>query len=101
MVQLDTPRASGAAPGRRPGAPEPEIPADDRGLVVVDSDLCKGCALCVLYCPPTVLAMSTGLNPHGYHPATYAGAGCTGCAICFYVCPEPGSITVYRREDAR
>ena len=74
------------------------IPSDERGHVTIAGDLCKGCALCVLYCPPAVLAIAGGLNRHGYHAATYAGSGCTGCAICFYVCPEPGAVTVYRRE---
>jgi NAD-dependent dihydropyrimidine dehydrogenase PreA subunit len=80
---------------------EPEIPPGDRGLVVIDQDLCKGCSLCVLFCPPKVISLAESLNPHGYHPATYAGAGCTGCAICFYVCPEPGTISVYRREEEK
>jgi len=78
-----------------------EIPEAERGLVVVDPDLCKGCSLCVLYCPPEVLSLFDGLNRHGYHPAVYAGTGCTGCAICFYVCPEPGAIAVYRRDAKR
>jgi NAD-dependent dihydropyrimidine dehydrogenase PreA subunit len=77
---------------------EPKIPEGERGLVVVDPDLCKGCSLCRLYCPPAVLSLIGGLNRHGYHPAVYAGSGCTGCAICFYVCPEPGAISVYRRD---
>jgi Pyruvate/2-oxoacid:ferredoxin oxidoreductase delta subunit len=83
----------------RPATPAiPAIPEGDRGLVVINANLCKGCSLCVLYCPPAVISMAGGLNPHGYHPATYAGAGCTGCAICFYVCPEPGTISVYRQS---
>jgi Pyruvate/2-oxoacid:ferredoxin oxidoreductase delta subunit len=80
---------------------EPEIPAGDRGLVAIDQELCKGCSLCVVFCPPKVISLSDGFNAHGYHPATYSGSGCTGCAICFYVCPEPGTISVYRREEEK
>jgi 2-oxoglutarate ferredoxin oxidoreductase subunit delta len=66
----------------------------DRGLLRVDMDECKGCGLCVEACPPRVIRLSEQLNHYGYRTATYAGAGCTGCGICFLACPEPGAITV-------
>jgi NAD-dependent dihydropyrimidine dehydrogenase PreA subunit len=68
----------------------------DRGLLRIDVDECKGCALCVEACPPNVIRLSERLNHSGYRTAIYAGAGCTGCGICFMVCPEPGAITVLR-----
>ena len=68
----------------------------DRGLVQVDGNECKGCGLCVEACPPKVIGMSERLNHYGYHTATYVGTGCTGCGICFMVCPEPGAIRVLR-----
>lgn len=74
--------------------------ARDRGEVVVDTDECKGCGLCVEACPPRVLQLSMELSRHGYHPAEYLGSGCTACGICYYVCPEPGGITVLRRQAA-
>jgi len=58
---------------------------------------CKGCGLCIHYCPKGVIEASHSLNSHGYHPARYKGEGCTGCGICFYTCPEPGAITVYMK----
>jgi NAD-dependent dihydropyrimidine dehydrogenase PreA subunit len=70
----------------------------DRGLIRVDSDECKGCALCIEACPPKVLALSQRLNHYGYRTATYSGSGCTGCGICFFACPEPGAITVLRLD---
>ncbi len=68
----------------------------DRGMLRVDVEECKGCGLCVEACPPKVIALSERLNHYGYRTATYAGAGCTGCGICFMVCPEPGAITVLK-----
>lgn len=68
----------------------------DRGLLQVDVNECKGCGLCVEACPPKVIGMSERLNHYGYRTATYAGSGCTGCGICYLVCPEPGAITVLR-----
>ena len=64
--------------------------------VILNSEECKGCGLCVEACPPKVLRLSDGLNRYGYHPAAYAGKGCTGCGICFFACPEPGGIRVLR-----
>jgi NAD-dependent dihydropyrimidine dehydrogenase PreA subunit len=69
----------------------------DRGLLRVDVNECKGCGLCIEACPPKVIRLSEHLNHFGYRTATYLGAGCTGCGICFMACPEPGAITVLRR----
>ena len=67
-----------------------------RGNVLVDTEECKGCGLCVESCPPECLELLPELNAYGVHAAHYTGDGCTGCGICFYCCPEPGAITVYR-----
>ena len=72
------------------------VEKQDRGVLQVDVDECKGCGLCVEACPPKVIALSERLNHYGYRTATYAGTGCTGCGICFMVCPEPGAITVLK-----
>jgi len=81
-----------------PDAPNAVKP--DRGMVLMNSDECKGCGLCIEACPPKVLALADHLNRYGYHPAVYLGAGCTGCGICFFACPEPGGIKVLRRQAA-
>jgi NAD-dependent dihydropyrimidine dehydrogenase PreA subunit len=66
-------------------------------MVIVNSEECKGCGLCVAACPPKVMRLAEVLNHYGYHTAEYLGAGCTGCGICFFACPEPGGIMVLRR----
>lgn len=71
----------------------------DRGLLRVNGDECKGCGLCIEACPPKVISLSERLNHYGYRTATYAGKGCTGCGICFLACPEPGAITVLRLQS--
>ena len=65
--------------------------------VEIESNLCKGCNLCIEACPVNVLRISDKLNVMGYHPVEYTGSGCTGCSICFYVCPEPGTFRIYKR----
>ena len=75
--------------------------AQARGKVVVNTQECKGCGLCIDSCPPKVLELGADLNLYGGHPAQYKGEDCTGCGICFYCCPEPGGITVYRMASPR
>ena len=65
---------------------------------VIDSDICKGCNLCVAACPTDVLVISEKLNSKGFHYAEYTGEGCVGCGNCFYTCPEPSAVTVYLKD---
>src|SRR5262245_54035808 len=71
-----------------------------QGRIVIDSERCKGCELCIGVCPQHVIAMSALFNSRGYRPAELvdpAGA-CTGCAVCALICPDT-AITVYRRAN--
>ena len=68
----------------------------DVPTMVVNSELCKGCQLCVGACPKHVIAISEKLNSASYHPAYYTGSDCIGCGLCFYACPEPGAIRVVK-----
>jgi 2-oxoglutarate ferredoxin oxidoreductase subunit delta len=64
--------------------------------IEVDDDLCKGCGICIEYCPPKVIELADRISLKGYHPATLKDDdGCTGCAICGKVCPDL-AIEVYR-----
>ena len=55
----------------------------------IDDSLCKGCALCVYYCPRDVLAMSPRANPKGYaRVEIYDEAACVGCRLCEIACPD-------------
>ena len=73
-----------------------------QGRIVIDSERCKGCALCAGVCPPRVIHMAETFNSKGYRPAQLvdpAGA-CTGCAVCAIICPDV-AITVYRQPAPR
>ena len=72
-----------------------------KGAIVVDTERCKGCNLCVVACPlhppPPVIALNAKqVNKKGY---TFAHQvledTCNGCASCATVCPD-GCITVYK-----
>jgi 2-oxoglutarate ferredoxin oxidoreductase subunit delta len=59
------------------------------GKIHVIEERCKGCALCVEYCPCGVLEMSEAFNRKGYHPPLVVEpAACVACQFCEEVCPE-------------
>lgn len=65
--------------------------------VVIDQDRCKGCNLCVEFCPQHALRLAEGLNVIGYHPAELHDPDkCNSCTLCAMMCPE-GGMSVYRK----
>lgn len=87
-------------------------------IAKIEKDTCKGCELCVHFCPKKVLLMSDSyfskknsnppdeglddldisheINSKGYKFAVLVKqSGCIGCATCARVCPEV-AITVYK-----
>ena len=68
------------------------------GAVVVDTETCKGCEVCIGSCPTNVLRMSPVVNSKGYKYAYMENPdNCTGCSNCSIVCPD-AAITVYRTK---
>lgn len=67
-----------------------------KGYIEIDQGMCKGCEVCIAFCPKKSLSVSDKVNAAGYFPAAFnSGAECTGCAVCAVVCPE-AVIEVYR-----
>jgi 2-oxoglutarate ferredoxin oxidoreductase subunit delta len=67
-----------------------------KGTIIIAGESCKGCELCITFCPKDVIKLSEKLNAAGYPSAVFIDNGqCTGCAICALVCPEV-AIEVYR-----
>ena len=58
-----------------------------RGTVVMATERCKGCELCIPACRPGVLSMSAEVNRTGYRYPVLA-PGCTACRACHAVCPD-------------
>lgn len=57
--------------------------------VEIMPEYCKGCGLCINYCPKKVLGLSEGINEFGYRYAVMMDEeNCITCAICSTVCPD-------------
>ena len=55
----------------------------------LDAKRCKGCGLCIAFCPKKILAIGSRLNAKGYRPPEIADNGqCTGCGFCAMMCPD-------------
>ncbi|MDR2394816.1 MAG: 4Fe-4S dicluster domain-containing protein [Treponema sp.] len=68
------------------------------GTVVIDREVCKGCLLCIHFCPMKVLEADLQPNAMGSYPSQAVRLEhCTGCGNCFEVCPDL-CITVYTLE---
>jgi 2-oxoglutarate ferredoxin oxidoreductase subunit delta len=69
------------------------------GKIVIDENMCKGCALCVRACPVQVVKISPRINAKGYFPAEFVDSDgkCTGCTLCAIMCPDV-AIEVYREK---
>lgn len=69
------------------------------GKITVDTEICKGCNLCVSICPKDVMALDREvLNSKGYNPAVCTDEEeCIACGFCGIICPD-SAITVERVE---
>ena len=67
-----------------------------KGYIQIDQEFCKGCQLCISFCPKGCIDITEHLNTTGYQPVALNDSNsCSGCAVCALVCPEV-AIEVYR-----
>lgn len=72
-----------------------------RGQVYIILERCKGCEICIEYCPLQVLQVSVETNAKGYHyPDIVPGKEntCVHCEFCTLVCPEFAIYTLPLNE---
>jgi len=61
---------------------------------------CKGCKLCVHFCPREVLEISPRTNSRGFHfPQVKTSEKCSGCCICALMCPDV-AIEIYEETTS-
>jgi 2-oxoglutarate ferredoxin oxidoreductase subunit delta len=65
--------------------------------VIIDTEKCKGCGLCVNACPKNVLSVNTDcLNTLGYLAIGVTDIdSCVGCIGCALMCPD-GAISIFQ-----
>jgi 2-oxoglutarate ferredoxin oxidoreductase subunit delta len=64
--------------------------------ITIDKDKCKGCLLCVNFCPKGLIMISAKLNKRGVNSVEFKESeDCLGCAMCAIICPDC-CITVYK-----
>lgn len=75
-----------------------------KGRIHIALEECKGCKLCIAFCPRECISTGESINEKGYFPAAFhpqgSKDGCNGCAFCATVCPDV-AITVYRESSSR
>lgn len=61
-----------------------------KGRTIFDYEKCKGCLLCVAYCPQKILYQDPHtLNKSGYNIIQVSEPErCIGCAFCAIICPD-------------
>jgi coenzyme F420 hydrogenase subunit beta len=55
--------------------------------IIVPSDMCIGCGLCVGVCPPTFNALKMEWNEYGEPIPVEVSGRCTDCGLCLPACP--------------
>ena len=68
-----------------------------RGQVYIIPERCKGCGICIRFCPQQVLQESSRSNDKGYHlPEVAPGKenSCVHCQFCSLVCPDFAIFTL-------
>ncbi|MDR2868127.1 MAG: 4Fe-4S binding protein [Bacteroidales bacterium] len=69
-----------------------------KGTIVIDTENCKGCGVCVTGCPNSCIALGKKVNKKGYNYLELVEEDkCIGCANCAVICPD-GVLSVYRAK---
>lgn len=64
-------------------------PKGNSGPIEIEENLCKGCEICIEFCPLKVFVKSDKLNRKGYYlPIVVKEDDCVGCRLCELLCPE-------------
>jgi 2-oxoglutarate ferredoxin oxidoreductase subunit delta len=64
--------------------------------IKIDKEKCKGCLLCLNFCPRGAIKKSEKLNKLGLNFVEYKDSdACLGCMMCAIVCPDC-CIEVYK-----
>ena len=66
----------------------------EKKKLVINSSWCKGCGICVEFCPKSALALANGKT------TLKADAECILCGQCELRCPDYAIYVEIKREEA-
>ncbi|UCE59863.1 MAG: 4Fe-4S binding protein [Phycisphaerales bacterium] len=67
-------------------------------MIIIDERYCKGCSICIHFCPGKALEVSKEVNSRGFYaPKVVDQAECTSCKQCELYCPD---FAIFIVEDA-
>lgn len=68
--------------------------------IEIDEELCKGCGLCIMFCPRKVFERSEELNKKGvFPPKVVRGEECVKCRLCELICPD-FAVAIMKEEES-
>ena len=58
--------------------------------ITIAQERCKGCLLCISFCPRSLIKLDNHLNSRGVKPVKFTdnNQDCLGCMQCALVCPD-------------
>ncbi|MCK9603270.1 MAG: 4Fe-4S dicluster domain-containing protein [Candidatus Omnitrophica bacterium] len=57
--------------------------------IIINKDRCKGCLLCVSFCPKGSIKVDNNFNRQGVKPVKFDdNPECLGCMMCAIICPD-------------
>ncbi len=66
--------------------------------IIIDTERCKGCNLCIAVCPRHLIKTSGQLNRKGYYAVKVEKMEeCLACQQCALICPE-AAIEILKDE---
>ena len=67
--------------------------------IIVDERYCKGCSICIHFCPKHVLDICKEVNSRGFYtPRVIDLSACNACRQCELFCPD-FAIFVVEEDD--
>ena len=68
--------------------------------IEVDEELCKGCNLCIKFCPQNVFEPAEELNKKGvFPPRVVRKERCVKCRLCELICPDFALAVIDEEEE--
>ncbi|MGC9307278.1 MAG: 4Fe-4S dicluster domain-containing protein [Thermoplasmatota archaeon] len=68
-------------------------------MIEVNETYCKGCNLCIEFCPRDALEPAKEINEKGVHPPVEVEGRCNNCRLCEQICPDFAIVVIEDEEE--